>query len=139
MAVLARVEKGFEEFCMNYAKTIFSVICWVSICQFLLVSCSSSVDAPPIDIEENYVNQQIVLRAPGHSNTFSTRDPIYLEFESNSNNEIVFPNNYNLRMFERRDGKWIPISEMPTTRWPEGDMVFSPMKKGRETTFVYPD
>jgi hypothetical protein len=103
------------------------------------MSCSSFADNSPVDIEKSYVNRQILLRAPDLSNTFGTKDPIYLELESNSNNEIVFPNNYNLRIFERSDGDWIPISEIPTRRLPEGDMVFSPMKKGRETTYVDPD
>jgi hypothetical protein len=104
----------------------------------LLPSCSGSNSNSPIDIEESYVNQQILLSAPEFFNTYKTIDAIYLELRSNSNNEIVFPNDYNLRIFEGKNGDWIELSEIPTTRLPEGDVVFSPNKKLRETTFVDP-
>jgi hypothetical protein len=61
-----------------------------------------------------------------------------LEINSFSSNEIVFPNDYNLRIFQRKDRDWIEIPETPTTRLPTGDIVLSP-KKVRETTYVMPN
>ncbi len=120
-------------------KRISSVVCWVLVCQFLLASCSNPDDKPPINIEKSYVNQQIALGAPGGLfNTFNATDPIYLEIQLSSKNEIVFPNNYNLKIFERKAGDWIEIFEKPTTRLPAGDVVLSTNAKFKETTFVTP-
>ena len=115
-----------------------SLICWLLLCQVLLAACSGFADNQPLDFEEGYVNQQISLSAPGNFNTFNTQDPIYLEIRTTSSNEIVLPNNLNLRIFERKSGDWIDIPEMPTTRLPAGDVILSSMKKFRETTSTAP-
>jgi hypothetical protein len=60
-------------------KTMFSMICRVLLCQVLLAACSSSEDNPPVDFEQGYVNQQILLSAPDLFNTFNTKGPIHLE------------------------------------------------------------
>ena len=37
---------------------------------FFLTSCSSANTPPLIDIETDYVNQQILVRAPAYANSF---------------------------------------------------------------------
>jgi hypothetical protein len=120
-------------------KRIFSIICWLLLCQVLLAACSSSENNPPLDFEEGYVNQQILLNAPDLFNTFNTKDPIHLEITSTSSDEIVLPNDLNLRIFERKAGDWIEILELPTTRLPAGDLILSPIKKTREITSTSPN
>jgi hypothetical protein len=91
-----------------------------------LTSCSPAEPPTPIDIEPDYVNQQILIRAPAYANSFSPKDPIILELKYNSENEIIFPNNYNLKIFKNADGKWIEIEEKPIERYPHGNIVLSP-------------
>lgn len=123
---------------MTMKKRIFSITCWVLILHILLVACLSSEDNPPIDFEEGYVNQHIFLSAPARFNTFNTRDSIYLEIRSNSDYEIVLPNNLNLRIFERKAEDWIEIKESPMTRLPIGDVILAPNKKFMQTTATVP-
>lgn len=124
---------------MTYRTRIFSMLCCILIWQVLLASCSGSDDNSPVDIGEDYVNQQILLSAPDFFNTFNTEDSIYIELRSYSKNEIIFPNDYNLRIFERNNGDWIEIYEIPTTRSPAGDVILSLATRTRQTTYVTPD
>jgi len=124
---------------MANMKSTFSMLCCVLICQSILVSCSNPKNDILIDIQNDYLDQQVVLRAPTFFNTFTTADPIVLDLISNSNDEIVFPNNYDLRIFKRTNEGWIEIKEIPTVRLPEGGVVFSPMTKTIEHLDVSPD
>jgi hypothetical protein len=56
-----------------------------------------------------------------------------------ADNEIVFPNDYNLRIFKKTNEGWIEIKEIPTTRLPEGDIVLSRPTKTLESLSVAPD
>jgi len=71
--------------------------------------------------------------------THSMQKIQYIELRLHSSNEIAFPNDYNLKIFERINGVWIEIPEIPATRFPTGDVVLSPTTKLRESTFVDPD
>jgi len=130
---------------MSMRKGIFSLVFWLLLCQVLLAACSSFADNPPLDFEDGYVNQQIMLSAPVLYNTFSTNTgpcSIWIEISTTSSNKIVLPNNLNLRIFERKSGDWIEIPEMPTTRLPAGDVILSSTKKFIQTTstsFLLPD
>jgi hypothetical protein len=104
-----------------------------------LLSCSNSKNERLIDIEDEYVNKQILLRAPTFFNTFKTADPIVLDLISSSNNTIVFPNNYNLRIFKRTNKGWVEIKEIPTVRFPDGEIVLSPTMKTIQHLDVAPD
>jgi hypothetical protein len=121
---------------MLMKKKMFSIICWVLICQILLIACSE--DSSPIKFEKGYVNQQLLLSVPGRFNTFNTKDPIYLEIRSKSDYEIVLPNDLNLRIFERNAGDWIEIKELPMTRLPTRDVILAPNKKFIQTTTTFP-
>jgi hypothetical protein len=101
------------------------------------MSCSELTPAPPIDIEKEYLNQQILLRAPNFSNSFNTLDRISLELKYNSNREIVFPNNFNLKMFIQTNEGWMEINERPIVRLPPGDVVFSPSKMMPAVQVIY--
>ena len=107
-------------------KKLFRLIS--SILIFQVVSCASLNNKPPLSFDDGYLNQQILLRAPNNFNTFKTADPILLELKYNSNNEIVLPNDYNLRIFERTSESWVEIKEKPIERLPAGDIVLSPTK-----------
>jgi hypothetical protein len=96
--------------------------------QVTLSSCSTTITNPPIPVEKDFTNKQILLRAPDYANTFKTTESLALELKYNSTNEIKFPRNYNLRIFEYSDGEWIEIMEKPTERFPDGDIIFSPDK-----------
>ena len=98
----------------------------IMLVSFILISCSSnSPEIPPIKLDEVYVNKQIKLIAAQELNDFKTKDSVGLILEYNSENKILFPPNYNLRIFIKEDGKWLEIKEKPTIR-PENDVVLSP-------------
>jgi len=107
----------------------------------LLVGCDTNNLPAPIDIADEFTNQQVQIRVAPFGNTFKTTDPVFLELKYNSNNTIVFPNNYNLKIFERNDNQWLEIQEKPTIRLPEGDIVFAPniQMPIAEAVVVYPD
>ena len=58
---------------------------------------------------------------------------------SNSNNEIRFPNNYNVKIFKQTSNGWIEVKEIPTNRLPKDDIVFSPSTFGMQDLAVFPD
>jgi len=127
---------------MRSKKGILFIILLILFYQLLsLISCSSLEHDPPIGIEKDFINQQILLRAPSFSNTFSTIDPINLELKYNTSNEIIFPNNYNLKLFTQVNEGWIEIQEKPTVRLPSGNIIFSPTKDmpAVEDIFVSPE
>lgn len=108
---------------------------------FAITSCSPQEVSPPVHIDSEYLNNQIKLRVANYSNTFKTSNSIHLEMKYNTNREIVFPNNYNIRLFYRLDSKWIEVSEKTTERYPKGDIVFSPTAYAPpvEVVVVFPD
>lgn len=136
--ILISLHEVTQGVCITMKKRVVSLIYWVLLCQVLLSGCSAK---PPVDFEDGYVNQQIMLSAPVLYNTFSTNTkqyPIWLEISTTSKDEIVLPNNLNLRIFERKSGDWIEIPEIPITRLPAEDVILSGMKKFRETTSTSP-
>jgi len=95
---------------------------------FMMTSCSTvhrSPSKPPIDFDPAYLNQQIRLVVVKELSAFKTDQDIGLLLEYNNTNEIVFPNNYNLRIFIQQDGQWVEIKEKPTIR-PSDEVVLSP-------------
>jgi hypothetical protein len=122
---------------MKFTKFWFILL--IIFCSSVLVSCASSWQ-PPVTLDEKYVNQQILLRTSKH-NTFTTNDSILLEMKYNSTNEIVFPRDYNLRLFENTKDGWVEIYEKPVTRNPPDDIVLSPNKyiSFIQAIFVFPD
>ncbi len=120
---------------LNTKKIIFTLI----IC--LVFSSCSTKEENLVEVNSDYINNQILIRIAGFANTFKTVDPIFLELKYNTSNEIVFPNNYNLRLFYQEKDKWIEIKEKPTQRYPEGDIIFSPKISMPivESVVVFPD
>lgn len=88
-------------------------------------SCSTlSPDKPPIDFDPTYLNQQIKLVVIKELSAFQARYPVTVLLQYNSSNEIVFPNNFNLRIFIRQNTQWIEIREKPSIR-PKDQIVLS--------------
>jgi hypothetical protein len=82
-----------------------------------LISACTSDKNDPIQMDGTNVNQQINLRAPAYANEFGTNEALILELKYNSINEIVFPNNYGIRIFEETEDGWIEVQEKPTERF----------------------
>lgn len=110
-------------------RTKLSTIFWFSIFCFLLLSCARTEFEPPVDLQDEYVNQQIKLLVPAQFNSYKTTSPVVLEVQYYSNNDITFPNNYNVRIFKKTSNGWMEIQEQPITRLPEDDIVFSAKKE----------
>ena len=106
-----------------------------------LPSCSTTNPGHPISVDEGFLNKQILIRAPGYANKFKTTESLVLELKYNSYNEIVFPRNYNLRIFEYSGDEWVEIKEKPTQRFPDEDIIFSPDKymPAVEVVGLFPD
>jgi len=136
--ILISLHEVTQGVCITMKKRVVSLIYWVLLCQVLLSGCSAN---PPLDFEDGYVNQQIVLSAPVLYNKFSTNTrqyPVDLEIRTTSKDEVVLPNNLNLRIFERKSGDWIEIPELPMTREPAGNVILSSTKQFIETTATVP-
>jgi hypothetical protein len=121
--------------------TVLSSLCLTMLFGSVLVACSTKESHPPIEIDKDYLNQQITLKAPSFSNTFRTAEAISIDITNKSPYEIVFPNDYNIKIFSYSDNEWVKIPEIPTTRLPAGDFVLAPNSNMLtiETTFVNPD
>ena len=110
----------------NVAQVLFSGL---TVSLFVLItSCKANEIHPLVNIPNEFVNQQINIRVAGYSTTYKNTDPISLELKYNSNDVIVFPNNYNLKIFELSNGNWVEIQEKPTERLPQDDIVLAPNK-----------
>lgn len=91
-----------------------------------LSACSSTMIGDPILLNSDFVNKQITLLSFDFDNSFKTSDPISAEIWNESGNSIRFPNNYNIRIFEKTNEGWVEYVEKPVTRLPSGDFVFDP-------------
>jgi hypothetical protein len=103
----------------------------------LLVGCSTNI--PPIDFDENYLNQQIQLIAIKELNSFETTDAVTVLLNYNTTDKIIFPENYNLRLFVLQNNEWIEIFEVPMDIYPKGDIILSPedpSSYNRMVTFI---
>jgi hypothetical protein len=108
-------------------KNLFAYISLLLL--FAINSCTlmqREIDNPPIEFDPAYLNQQIRLIAKKEMNSFKTSDPVALSLEYNSQNEIVFPNDHNIRMFIKQDGMWVEIKEQPNVIRSENKVVLSP-------------
>ena len=105
----------------------FIAIAIFLLCLGLAIYYFQKADAPkpPIQFESAYLNQQIRLAAPKHLSSYKTGDLVALLLLYNTKNQIVFPNNFNLRIFIRENDQWLEIKESPTERSPE-NIVLSP-------------
>jgi hypothetical protein len=123
---------------VHFTKAIISALV-VSLFLFI-VSCKAKEIPPPVNIPTEFVNQQIIVRLDQYLNTFKITDPVSLELKYNSSNKIVFPNNYNLKIYEFSNNAWLEVQEKPTVRLPEGELVFAPniAMPAVETIFVSP-
>lgn len=108
-------------------QKIFNGI-FLAILSLVLISCSPT-EENLVNIDPSYMNQQILLKKAGVLNTFKIDDPIFLELYYNTNNVIVFPNNYGLKIYYKADNEWIEVAEKPTQRFPDGEVIFSPEKQ----------
>jgi len=94
----------------------------------LLISCARLNDKmpPPLEFEDDYLNNQVILHALAQDNTFKTTDILILRLTFRTDTDIVFPNDYNLHLFIRDKESWKEINEKPIVRLPEGEFIFSP-------------
>jgi hypothetical protein len=91
-----------------------------------LTSCSSWKIGDPISTDPAYTNKQITLLSSDFNNSFKTFDILSVEIWNKSGKQIIFPNNYNFRIFEKTKKGWVEITEEPVTRLPAGDVIFTP-------------
>jgi hypothetical protein len=94
----------------------------------LLISCVRSIDKmpPPLEFEGDHLNNEVTLHALAQENSFKTTDILVLRLTFRTDTDIVFPNDYSLRLFVRDKDSWKEINEKPVERLPEGDFIFSP-------------
>jgi hypothetical protein len=121
-------------------RTIVSI--WAIVMQIFLLSCSAtpSKDTQPnVDIDDSYLNQQVLVNAPDYFNSFQTNDPLVLEVISSSESEIRFSNDFSLRIFQKIDDGWVEIKELPMTRLPKDDVILSPNTSASQDLAVFPD
>jgi len=108
--------------------------------QILLISCATTKDEPHLDdVENTNINTQVQAKVYELMNTLETVRPIFLEIQSLTSDTIVFKNNFGVRIFQQTNDSWREIKEIPTTRLPEDDVVFSPNTGIVQIFAVHPD
>jgi hypothetical protein len=124
---------------MSMKKRHF-VACSLLIAIFLF-GCKSGTANDPIKTDLDFTNQQIKLFTFDYDNSYTTSDIIVTEIWDVSGNLITFPNDYNIRIFEKSNKGWIEIFEKPTTRLPQGDFTIDPVNEDMcsLTVAIYPD
>jgi hypothetical protein len=70
----------------------------------------------PIDFDESFLNKQIRLRTGEPIWPLKTTDSLALLLEANAPDKIIFPNDFNLRIFYQEGEKWVELPERPVTR-----------------------
>jgi hypothetical protein len=83
-----------------------------------IVIFGTSSAPPPIEFDQANLNQQITLDAVPEMNTFKTGDTIFLFVSCNAENrnaEVVFPNNFNRRIFIKDGRDWGEVFNRQTT------------------------
>jgi hypothetical protein len=122
-------------------KRYFVIVCLVFLHSIFLTSCITSTKNDPIQLNEKNVSHQITTFAPGFANTYKTSDPIRLELDYNSTNEIIFPNDFNPRIFEETKDGWVEIKIKPALIIPTNDVILSPQNEMSAVHFIviFPD
>ena len=94
----------------------------------ILTSCSSlavkQIDSP-MEFNQAHLNQEIRLVMVKGLSAFKTNQDVAVLLEYDTVNEVIFPSDYNLRIFIQHDGGWIEIKEKPTIR-PNDPVILSP-------------
>ena len=120
-------------------KTKWLIIFLLFVSQVILLSCAIPKQEPKIDdVEDSNINNQVHAKVYELMNTFKTVRPVFLEIRSFTPNAIVFKNNFSVRIFQQTNNGWKEITEEPTTRLPEDDIVFSPDKGTLQVFAVHP-
>jgi len=106
-----------------------------------LLGCTIAKVSDPISTDPDYTNQQIELKSFDYNNSYKTSDIISAEIWNLSGIFIKFPNNYNIRIFEKTNKGWEEIAEKPVTRLPPGDFEFNPLDGSSyiEMIDIFPD
>jgi hypothetical protein len=119
----------------NKLKVFYFIILAIS-----LTACSAAESADPIITDPDYTNQQIKFFSL-NNNTYKTSDILSVEIWNMSENQIIFPNNYNIRIFEKTNKGWTELAEKPTIRLPEGDSMLNPQNENSSLQIinVFPD
>lgn len=80
---------------------------------FVITSCSmvhQTPSKPPITFDSAYLNHQIrLIVIKGWP--LKTDSALTLLLEYDTTNEIVFPSNYNVRIFIQQEGEWVEIQD----------------------------
>jgi archaellum component FlaG (FlaF/FlaG flagellin family) len=77
---------------------------------FLICGCTI-VNSDPIDMDSKNINRQIELTIIPEWNTFKKEDPITVSIKNTSDEIIIFPYDYGVRIFLFVDGNWVEIQE----------------------------
>lgn len=97
---------------------------------FICSSCTPRTE-PQIGVEEKYINQYFILRAPIIENSFSFGSPIFLEVKNISEEKIIFPRDFNIVMFVQINDTWKEVPEKPIERIPDNDLILFPFSETR--------
>jgi hypothetical protein len=93
----------------------------------ILGSCASAEKLPGVDVPIRDMNTQLSLSLPAGSENLKKDDPIPLVAQDLSEEPIVFPQDYGIKVFARQDQKWIPVEN--NFHYPAGDVELLPAKQ----------
>jgi len=82
---------------------------------------------PGVDILLEDMNSQLRLYAPPEANSFAMKDNLAIVAENLSDQPILFPQDYGIKVFTQQDEQWMPVENafhypsVETTLLPKAD------------------
>lgn len=111
-------------------RKIIAFIVATIIFSFIFSSCTPKTE-PQIGVDEKYINQSLIIRAPLVENSFIFGSSIFLEIKNISEEKIIFPRDFNIVMFVQNNDTWKEVQEKPIERIPENDLELFPFSRTR--------
>jgi hypothetical protein len=101
-----------------------------------ITGCSPSKFNNPIPSKSEFTNNQIQLYSFDYFNTYKTSDAISAQIWNMTENSIEFPNDANIRIFEKTRKGWVEMIEKPVTRIPSGPFTINPVGESQSIRMI---
>jgi hypothetical protein len=91
----------------------------------ILCACVSSSTisenyVPTLDFPIEKMNSSFIITDPViNNNSYKNDDILLLDLENRSENAIIFPGDFNLRIYQKVGAKWVPVKN--NLAYPQGD------------------
>lgn len=112
----------------NRIKAKLILIIFGALIIFLFPSCHTVQilsEFPGYEIDHSNINSQIVIYAPDGWNTFTIGEPISFAVDVMCDDPIIFPRNYNIVAYQKKESIWVELDNVPEIR-NDGEVLLYP-------------